>query len=279
MKSFKRIFILLLFSPMLFLTSCLENEDLMTSDVKTGGLIVPGTSSFPYKLGETTTINLAVKVPQGPAVSAIKVTSQFYNVVTKKSSNVVPLTTINVGGANATADADVAFSVTYADLSKDIVVDGTPLSAVESDNNIGDTWTLTYTSVVDGRDAINGSKTTIAVANKYAGLYQCVGTFQHPTAGTRDVNEEKFLTPLDAFACWTGAGDLGGAGYFVTVTVDPATNVVTCSTGPDGAADIANYPGENSYYDPADGTFHLSYFYVGGSGNRVMREVWTPIAK
>ena len=37
--------------------------------------------------------------------------------------------------------------------------------------------------------------------------------------------------------------DLGGSGYFVKLAVDPATNLVTCSTYA-APADIANFPGE-----------------------------------
>jgi len=64
----------------------------------------------------------------------------------------------------------------------------------------------------DGRKVINNSTTNIGVANQYAGTYQVDGIFHHPTAGDRPINEEKFLTPIDAYTCWTTLGDLG-AGY------------------------------------------------------------------
>ncbi len=40
---------------------------------------------------------------------------------------------------------------------------------------------------------------------------------------------------------------------------------------------MSNFGTEPNYYDPATGKFYLSYFYVGSGGNRVMREVWTPV--
>jgi hypothetical protein len=36
-------------------------------------------------------------------------------------------------------------------------------------------------------------------------------------------------------------------------------------------------PGQRSYYDPSNGHFYLHYFYVGGTGNRVIDEEYTPI--
>ena len=39
---------------------------------------------------------------------------------------------------------------------------------------------------------------------------------------------------------------------------------------------MINVPGEPNYWDPVTGKFHLAYFYVGSTGNRVMRETWTP---
>ncbi|MBI4647226.1 MAG: DUF4361 domain-containing protein [Bacteroidia bacterium] len=212
-------FYLALLAGITLLSSCKKDTDIMTSNVKTGGLVKAVTANIPYKLNATPTVDISVKVPKGPAITKVDVYNEFYS----------------------TAD------------------------------------TLWTNKVLLSSSVINNSTINISIANIYAGNYQCVGTFDHPTAGVRDVNEEKFLTPINAFSCWANAGDLGAYGYFVTVTVDPVTNDVTCSTGPDSEADMANYPGEDNYYDPGTGEFHLSYFYVGGSGNRIMREVWTPI--
>jgi hypothetical protein len=180
--------------------------------------------------------------------------------------------TVAVSSANKSADVEIQVPYTYAKLSE-----GLGLPANEGLLAIGDAWTLRYVSVMeDGRKVGVSSKSTITVANKYAGFYQCVGTFTHPTAGVRAVNEKKFLTPISAYACWGNAGDLGASSYFVKLTVDPVTNLVTCTTYT-APAEMANTPGEPNYYNPADGTFHISYFYVGSGGNRVMREVWTPV--
>ncbi|NEW78815.1 MAG: DUF4361 domain-containing protein [Gelidibacter sp.] len=265
-KIFISIFSLVIVA--LLFTSCdTTPDDFMTGDVQTGGLVAPA-KSIPYKLGGTASFGVKVDIPQGPGIVAIEV----YKTFTGKAT--VLDRTVDIASENANADVSKTFTYTYANL-----IQGLSMPANELLLNIGDAWTLSYVSVMeDGRKVLNSAKTNITVANKYAGNYQAVGTFTHPTAGARPINEVKFLTPIDANSCWANAGDLGASGYFVTVTVDPVTNKVTCSAGPGSAAPMANFPGDptSNYYDPATGKFHLSYFYVGGSGNRIMREVWTP---
>ena len=246
-------------------TSCDKTPvDLMTGDVKTGGILSP-TSAIPYKLGGTPSFDVTISIPKGPGIASIDV----YKKYTGKTE--ILDQSVNVGSANATENASVKITYDYAQLTS-----GLDMPADETVLAIGDAWTLRYVSVMeDGREVSVSKKTTITVANKYAGYYQCVGVFSHPTAGDRPINEKKFLTPIDANSSWGNAGDLGASGYFVKLTVDPVTNQVTCGTWQD--IEMANYPGEENYYDPATGEFHVSYFYVGGTGNRIMREVWTPV--
>ena len=249
----------------LVFTSCDKTyTDLMTADVKTGGILIP-TASVPYKLGGTPSFDVSITIPKGPGVASIDI----YKKYTGKAE--VQDMTINAASANVSADAVVKATYNYAQLSA-----GLDMPADELTLTIGDAWTLRYVSVMeDGRKVDIGKKTTITVANKYAGYYQCVGVFHHPVNGDRPINEEKFLTPIDANSCWGNAGDLGGTPYLVKFTVDPVTNLVTCS-GYD-AVELFNTPGKDNYYNPADGTFHVSYYYINTStGNRVMDEVWTP---
>ncbi len=246
-------------------TSCETTpDDLMTADVKTGGILIP-TSAVPYKLGGTPSFNISLNVLKGPGVASVEI----YKSYTGKPE--VLDQTVTAGSANVTEDAIVTVTYDYAQL-----ISGLDMPADETVLAIGDAWTLRYVSVMeDGRKVGVSKMSTITVANKYAGYYECVGVFTHPTAGPRPINELKFLTPVDANASWGNAGDLGASGYFVKLTVDPVTNLVTCSTWDDGI-EMINQPGKDNYYDPATGEFHVSYFYVGSTGNRLMDEVWTP---
>lgn len=260
----------------LLIISCNKSEDLVTADAKTGGLIVP-TSGIPYKLGATPTVNISVFVPQGPAIDKVEVYNVYSGKVNGSSvnSNEALIITFDINGENVNQDVTKSFSVKYADLIKGITFDGKALPSDEGLLPIGDYWTLSYKSVLgDGSAAVNNAKTKISVANQYAGFYQCTGTFNHPTAGPRPINEEKFLTPVGAYTCNIPAGDLGASGYFVDITVDPVTNEVSFSNG----VPTTMYPSaETSYFEPSTGKFYLHYFYVGSGGNRVIDEVYTPV--
>jgi hypothetical protein len=255
-------------------SACNESEDLVTKDATTGGLVVP-TSSIPYKLGATPVVSIAVTIPMGPSVASIEVYNSYNDVAADKVSAQVLMKTVEVSSANLTEEVEKPYTLTYTDLIKGITIDGKALPTNESLLAIGNYWELSYVSVMaDGRRIINNATTNVSVANKYAGFYQSVGVFTHPTAGPRPINEEKFLTPLTAYSCRIPAGDLGSSGYSVVLTVDPATNTVSFSGG---APTDMFASAERSYYDPASGKFYLHYFYVGGTGNRVMDEVLTPL--
>jgi hypothetical protein len=282
MKSKIKLF-LLVFTALGFLfTACNKSEDLVTDDVLTGGLVSP-TSSIPYKLGATPTVNISLTIPMGPGVASVKVFNQYTSLAYGEAitSNQVLMKTVDVASENMGGEASKPFTITYADLRKDLSYKDTngvtvTLPTDETLLPIGDYWELSYTSVMaDGREVINNATTNISVANIYAGFYQCDGVFHHPTAGDRTINEEKFLTPLSAYSCSIPAGDLGGSGYSVTITVDPATNDVSFSNG--SPTDMFAQTDKRSYYDPGNGHFYLYYFYVGGTGNRVIDEEYTPI--
>ncbi len=275
MKSKIKVFLLVFTVLGLLFSACNKSEDLVTADAKKGGLVVP-TSSIPYKLGATPVVDITVEIPMGPGIVSIEVYNMYTQAATGIQSNQVLMQTIDVSMANTTETVTKTLSINYNDLKKDLVVDGAGLPSDETLLPIGDYWQLSYVSIMeDGRKVVNNATTDIAVANIYAGLYLCTGVFTHPTAGERPINEEKFLTPIDAYTCNIPAGDLGGSGYFVNITVDPATNDVTFSAGV--PTDMIPQEGKRSYYEPETGKFYLHYFYVGGTGNRLIDEEYTPL--
>jgi hypothetical protein len=275
MKSKIKLFLLVFTALGFLITACNKSEDLVTDDALTGGLVVP-TASIPYKLGATATVDIDVVIPMGPVITSIEVYNVYTSNETGNSSNQVLMTTMDVSSGNVSEEITKNLSITYTDLKKDIQIDGAGLPDDETELPIGDFWQLSYTSVMaDGRKVVNNATTDISVANIYAGFYLCTGTFHHPTAGDRPINEEKFLTPLSAYSCRIPAGDLGAAGDFVTITVDPTTNDVSFSDG--APVEMLPQEGKRSFYDPDTKQFTLWYFYVGGTGNRVIDEVYTPL--
>jgi hypothetical protein len=156
-----------------FLVSCDKTyTDLMTGDVKTGGLLSP-TSSIPYKLGSTPSITVTLDIPEGPGIQSVEV----YRTYTDKTE--VLDQTIEVGSANAADDVTKEISYTYSQL-----IAGLSMPTDENTLTIGDKWTIRYVSVMeDGRKVDVSGKTTVAVANFFAGPYVKDMSYFHPTAG------------------------------------------------------------------------------------------------
>ena len=275
MKSEIKFFVMIFAIIGFTFNACNKSEDVVTKDATTGGLVVP-TSNIPYKLGATPTVNIEMNIPMGPGITSIEVYNKYFHIADTTESNKVLMKTLDVASGNSSAAVIKTLTIVYVDLIKDILLNGSALPTDETLLQIGDYWELSYIcNMSDGRKVVNNAKTNIAVANIYAGNYKCVGIFHHPTAGDRAINEDKYMVPLSAYSCRIPAGDLGGSGYSVDITVDPATNLVSFSNGVPVAM-VAN-PDSVSNYDPLTGKFNLFYFYVGGTGNRVMDEHYTPI--
>lgn len=276
MRKYFKYLAVALVGSFFFLASCIEADDLMTSNVSVGGLVTPVAKNIPYKLNATPSFDVSVLVPVGPAIEKVEMYKTFTN-IDGKNSNTALLGTLDVNGSNATSDFTGKVTLNYAALIKDLTVDGQALPANEGDLNIGEAWTITFVSTMadDQRKVNNAATTSVGVANQYAGDYQVVGTFSHPTAGVRPINEKKFLKPLTAYSCNIPVGDLGGAGYFVDIVIDPVTNTVTYKNGV--PVPVVATADKRSYFEPSTGKFYLYYFYVGGSGNRIIEEVYTPI--
>ena len=58
-------------------TSCDTTPvDLMTADVKTGGILNP-TAAVPYKLGGTPSFDISINIPKGPGVASIEIYKSY----------------------------------------------------------------------------------------------------------------------------------------------------------------------------------------------------------
>ncbi len=276
MKHIIKLGVFILVAQVVFLNSCVEPEDIMTADVKTGGLVIPSTNLL-LKAGANQSFDVVIEIPQGPGIVSLEMTKVF-NQGDTLLSNVAELAPVDVSSVNKNDTAFITFSLDYADLKEGLTLDGDPMPAEETGLGIGDAWTIEYYAVMeDGRKVLNNATTVIAVSNQYAGYYQCDGYFSHPTPGSsREIHMEKFLSPISQIRCLTELGDLGSAGYdiFVDVLPDNTLSIVKGITCP---TDVFMTPGETSYYDPVTGKFYMWYFYVGGNGNRVVDEIYTPL--
>jgi hypothetical protein len=107
----------------------------------------------------------------------------------------------------------------------------------------------------------------LPISNPYEGNYMASGTFTHPTAGVRTIDEEKELSTVNCKAVKGFVGDLGAYDAIFTVNADYSVTV----SGEISASQPLVQSGVNKF-DPATETFTVNYYYVGSGGNRVISE-------
>lgn len=275
----KSIQIIFLSLVVVLFTGCLKNDDLLTDGVRTGGLVEP-TASIPYKLGSTPTCDIDITIPRGAAITSIKVYKTFYHVSEEEYSDTLLLSTIAIDGANASAELNETLSVTWAQLIADFTLpSGYVIPTDELLSDIGDYFTLSYVCTMksDNKEIINLATTTVGIANFFAGSYHVSGYFYHPSS-PRDINEDKDLLATSPSTCKTTYADFGDPTIILYITIDQATNAVTLVG--DGYAATPGTdldPTHTDSYNPTTGVIELWYYYVGGTGNRIIHETYTPL--
>jgi hypothetical protein len=117
----------------------------------------------------------------------------------------------------------------------------------------------------------NQGVVALVIKNAYDGIYNAVGHFDHPSyAGDYNVN-----WTLVSVGTYANQFQLRTTVLFavnITLTIDPATNLVTVSS-----SDVTLVPPDPSknYYTPDDRTYHLDFSYSGGSRHLVGTATYT----
>lgn len=284
MKTYKLFILFGLIS--ISLSSCLKNDDLITENAKAGGLIsAPGV--IPYK-GSAIDVNFTVA--KGTPVTAVNVKKYFvHNADTSTSTSEILQETVELNGANESADADKIITVNWASLvanmeplSKGYVIPSNDLNA-----DIGDYFVLEFVSVMsDGREVI-GASTIISVANFFAGDYVAHLIYRHPSYGTYPDNiyveedNDKTLLAVSGTTCVTDFGTWGPSEKMY-ITIDPTTYAISF-TVENWSYDVVMgdpyRPDLISNYNPTTGVISLYYSYMGSGGYRIFWEIFTPASK
>jgi len=272
---------------LLILASCDETyTDLMTANVKTGGLVSP-TGTVAYKLGMTPTFDIVIDVPKGPEIKSIEVRKNYTRSKDGVKSNTVS-TVIAIDGANATADVQKKIAQTWTTMRTGLIMPSDPqIPVTETVSNIaefiGDYWTFTYVStMVDGRIITNTLTTKVAIANFFAGSYELLLKYFHPTAGgtypTSAYGGDRIskidMVPTGALDCqvWFGVW----TDNKITIHIAPDYKVTLTFERTDAIQGDPLNPANISSYNPTTGVIKLYYYYPGGGGPRVFWAVYTP---
>jgi hypothetical protein len=124
-----------------------------------------------------------------------------------------------------------------------------------------------YIFTSEGNDVL----VQVIIKNPYHGVYLAEGVFIHPTAGERPIKRDKDLLTTGPNSVITELGDLGGAGYQMTLTVN-TDNTVTIT--PAGVTPNVDQSYGSNFYDPETNKFHLHYAY-NTAAPRIIKEVLT----
>lgn len=280
-RIYKYASILILAVPALIFSACLKNDDLVTENAKEGGAVSP-TSSIAYLVNATPKVDIVLNVLKGPGIKSIEVYNQYLRREDNKYSNKVLMKTIEVNSANLSDDLDQNYSITYADLVKGVTVGGAALPSDENLMPIGDSWTLTYVSVMeDGRKVYNNETTQIDISNQWTGSYLLSGyivregddgklqgayknvPWKLATNGKRTVVYWKTHQ-------WRDGSTVGGIGPWI-LTIDDSGGqnnpMPVTVTDPINPA-VKNNPAYNNRYEPSSKTFFISVYWGSGPTNR-----------
>lgn len=143
---------------------------------------------------------------------------------------------------------------------------------------IGADWAFGFriASVQEAGYTISGNfgegVVSLAIKNKYDGIYKGTGTMLHPVYSGTFQNKDEVMTtsgsnsvtlyPLNTTVLFAVAID---------ITVDPTTNLLTLESS---SVVLDAYDPAKNYYDPATKTFYLDFGYSGGTRHITMTAVY-----
>jgi hypothetical protein len=268
-------------------TSCDKTyTDLMTANVQTGGLVDP-TGIVAYKLGMTPSFDIVVDIPKGHGIKTIEVQKYYTRMSDTTLSNVVS-TTIDVNNANVNEQVQKTLTQTWNTLKEGLVLPTDPqIPASENDIHIakfiGDYWTFNYICTMDdGRVLTNTRQTQVSIANFFAGSYDLLLKYFHPTAGgsypTTPYGGDRLskidMVPTGALDCqvyfgvWTD--------NLINIHIAPDYTVTITFNRADAVMGDPYNANNKCSYDPETGIIKLYYYYPGSGGPRVFWAVYTP---
>lgn len=173
MKNLKLYFFSLIVISSFF--SCDKENDDLTGDAETGGLLTINSPLVAYVVGNGNTFGYesTFNVFQGEIKTVeVNVYKSFTNVA-GDTSNEAFLKTINVPVSPQSQNINVV--VNYNELISGLTINGAALPASDGLLNIGDFWTLRYASTTsDGKVHMNSKTTKVAVGTRFAGVYKVV---------------------------------------------------------------------------------------------------------
>lgn len=288
------------------LYSCSDDNDTLTGNKNTGGLVSVKNALVGYVVGNGDDFNYSTELStfQGNVkVESVNVYKQFFN-IDGDSSQKVLLKTVDFPLANQVENIIVNFN--FNELISGLSVNGAPMSTSDTDLNIGDYWVLSFESNTSTGDLVGNVGTTkVSVGTRFAGNYACIDalyfrlgvlTYDHSGWPAETVIESVNASTYKVNEYF---GPFSGNEFYFTIdgndVIDyPATSpsgdaqlgngqpFITCSSNP---GDMTHVNCGNSNFvvrDNVDGKdkLYMSFgYYTTGSGPREFYQVMEKIVE
>lgn len=172
MKKIKYLFLALF--TMISLVSCTdEDNDELTGDAITGGLLTVNNRSIGYVVGDGGTYIASGSVFQGnDQTTSIGIYISFTDSQTGETSNEKLYETIQLADTSIGSNVDFSSSFSYENLSSDLSLSDGPVSSDDTQLNIGDFFNVRYESTLKTGSVITNSVSTkVSVGTRFAGTY------------------------------------------------------------------------------------------------------------
>lgn len=203
MREIKNIIILM--CSVFVLSSCIDDDnDELTGDAITGGLVSLNNAAIGYVIASDGTYTASGTVFQGEvATTSVDIYKSFTDAASGETSEEVFFASVPISNTTLGETAEFEFSFTYEDLIEGITLNGEPLPSSDSGLNIGDAWTLRYAASTNAGTAnFNSNTTKVSVGTRFAGVYRTIDAAYYrigvQTGSTGDWPAETIIESVDA---------------------------------------------------------------------------------
>lgn len=283
------------------IAGCIETEDMMTGNVKEGGMIEINDKiyrSIIYSQGLPKEYAITMRVMQGKGIytPTVNIYKSFYNSVDDVWTNETLLSTYEVPKTSGATGVNATFD--FSDLREGLEMGGDPFPVTDATLAVGDYWQLRIESVLnDGRKVNQVIKPKVVVSGRYAGTYRVVeseyyriGVYRPDVAWPSVITMESInnttYKQVDYFGPFPGSSlywtidgnlDIDYPVAFNGVNQNSANNpLVTCSRDAALTTNVHCSASNFAVNNDVNGKDRLimSYGYnVDGSGSREMYQV------
>lgn len=177
MKNINIFYLLILITPLIFLSCDDTQDDLVTANAVEGGLVSASTTSLNYVVGDGASYSFGLFANQTETadISAIDIYKSALiadadgNLV---ATNEVLAETIDVPGSSNAALSSGSYD--YASLIDGLTLNGAALPSSDGELSIGDKFIFRVVSIMDdGSSAEQAYNVNVTVSTRFAGTYVC----------------------------------------------------------------------------------------------------------